>query len=96
MIDRQTTELGKRLRSFFRVAPSDQESRRLRQEQHAAYENYGPGELNRDWNPISTSVVASARRVVHDSSQKKTDSDCPLVAAYDGTSDPLGRRFALV
>ena len=96
VIDGQAAELGEGLRGLLVAALSDQESRRLGQQQHAPDQDDGPQELHRDRDPVGPAVVPVLRGVVHDRGDEEADRDRPLVAAYDKPADPFRRAFALI
>ena len=74
----------------------DQVTRGLWQDKHPADENQSPGELNCDWDSVRARIVPLVGGIVDDSGEKKTDSNCELVASYNDTSDPLWCCFGLI
>ncbi len=81
-----------------RVVPAllDEPPGRLGEVEHAAGEDEGPDELDRDGDPPCGVVGAVLGRVVDDGGEEETDGDGPLVPGNDGTTNPLGRALGLV
>ena len=78
------------------LALLDEPTGRLREIEHAGREDERPDELDGDRDLPRGVVRAVLGCVVHDGGEQETDSDRPLVAGNDGTTDPLGRTLGLV
>lgn len=90
VVDVQSAESGERLGGTLGVATLDVHARSLRKDEHAEEDNQGPGELNGDWDAVAAGVIAVLGGVVDNCSNKKADSNGPLVSTNDGSTDLFG------
>lgn len=71
------------------AATLDKIARRLRQNQHAHNEDDGPRELDGHRDAVAASIVAILGSIEDNCRNEETDSDGPLIAADNGSSDPF-------
>ena len=90
MADVETAQARHGSGGLLGLAPLDQISGRLGQDDHADDEDDGPGELDGDGDPVGASVVPVLGGVVDDGGQQQTDGDGQLIGTDDGATDPLG------
>ena len=68
----------------------------LRKQEHADEEDEGPDELYRDGYLPRRMVLTTLGGIIQHIREQDADSDGPLVAGDDGSTNPLGRTFGLV
>jgi hypothetical protein len=62
----------------------------LGEKEHASGKNESPDKLNTGGNSPCTHVWAVLGGIVDDSGKKDTNSDSPLIQAYNSTTNPFG------
>lgn len=92
----ESSKLGEGLGSLFGLALLDVPAWSLGQENATDEDNDGPCELHSNRNAVRSTVVALLGCIVNDGGEKKTNGNCKLVAADDGTADPFRAGFRLV
>jgi len=82
--------------SLFVLASLDEVTGRFGEDEHAASEDSCPDELEGDGNAVGGVVGAVLGAIVDDGSEEETNSDGPLVAGDNTTTDPFRCTLGLV
>lgn len=96
MVVGEAADAGEGGGGLFQFAGADEVAGGLGQEDHAAEEDEGPGELDGDGDAVGAGVGAVGGCVVDDGGEEEADCDGELVGADDGAADPFGGCFGLV
>jgi hypothetical protein len=73
MVGWETAETGERSCGSFGTAGTDEVAGCFGEDEHAADEDEGPGELNRDRDSVRAGIVAVVCRIVYDGCEEETD-----------------------